>query len=601
MSRIIKDREEKNRSTHRMVADGSSYAQASRSRASKSSAAASKSDISGMLCNISAGVSPLANDANGDINARDAIELCQKAYWNVASFRSTIDIMSEFSNAPLSFKSKNKTAVGFFDEWWKKIKGPKLGDQFFRELFRSSNIFLLRNESRDGDFKSKPGIKLPLRYILLNPADINCDSVASFADGSYKKVLNEFEVAVLKNSKDPKNIAIKESLPAQVQKDIKNGVISSIPLNPDEVISVFFKKQDYEAMAVPIFFPVLFDINLKLEFKKAEHIIARACEYMMLIIKLGDKELGVDPLVQDAVETLFQTGSVGRVFITDWSTQMDYLIPDLEKILGPSKYEAVNADISNGLMNIFFGEQKYAESMVKIRVFLERLKEARKVFLNEFLIPEMEIICEKMGFRECPVPEFEQFDMKDEVEYMKLYNRLAEMGQLTPEETITAYKTHTLPEPYDSIVSQGEYKKYKEDGLYAPAAGIKGEPGKPVGQPQNQKAGKKVTSVGQGSFSCQKLKDASISADQLIKKTISFYKNKFGITRVSKSHKAMANNIACSIMQNEAIGDWDSNIQEYSENPLKQGPAFEDVCELAAEHNLDFTSAALLFASKKEN
>ena len=582
-----------------LVAEAGAYAEASRNRRTAVNSKTQSSDISGLLCNISSGVSPFAHD-NGDVNIKDAIELCQKAYWNVSSFRLTIDIMSEFANAPLYFKGRNKTATKFFEEWWKKIKGSQLGDQFFRELFRSSNIILLRTESQDGDFKSRPGVKLPLRYILLNPADIICSSAASFVDGSYKKVLNEFEVAVLKNSKDPRNIRIKKSLPLDVQKNIEKGVHTAIPLNPDEVIPVFFKKQDYEALAVPIFFPVLFDINLKLEFKKAENIIARACEYMLLLIKLGDKDNGVDPVISDAVETLFANETVGRVFITDWSTEMEYVIPDLEKILGPKKYEAVNDDISNGLMNIFFGAQKYADSMIKIRVFLERLQEARKTFLNDFLIPEMEMICDKMGFRECPTPVFERLDLKNEVEYMKLYNRLAEIGHLTPEETMKAYKTHTLPEEYDSIVSQKAFKKHKEDGLYQPSAPQKEDVGKPVGQPQVQKK-KKVTPIGQAStYSCNKLKDSSTKADQLIKKVTAYYKDKFNITRISKGHKAMASNIATSIMQNEFMGDWESNIGEYVTNPMKEGPAFEGVANLAAEHSLDFTSAALLFASKND-
>ena len=35
------------------------------------------------------------------VNVREAIELCQKAYANVAVFRNSIDIMSEFSNTEL--------------------------------------------------------------------------------------------------------------------------------------------------------------------------------------------------------------------------------------------------------------------------------------------------------------------------------------------------------------------------------------------------------------------------------------------------------------------------------------------------------------------
>jgi hypothetical protein len=37
-------------------------------------------------------------------------------------------------------------------------------------------------------------------------------------------------------------------------------------------------------------FPVLFDIDLKLEFKKMEKVIARTADYMILLITAGDKD-----------------------------------------------------------------------------------------------------------------------------------------------------------------------------------------------------------------------------------------------------------------------------------------------------------------------
>jgi hypothetical protein len=584
--------------TPRMVADASIQGKASARSKNRSQSSGVSSDISGLLCNISAGVSPFSYQ-NGDVNVRDAIILCQKAYWNVSIFKLTIDIMTEFSNSKIHFKGKNKTAVKFFEDWYSKINGWNLGDQFFRELFRSSNVFLYKAMGDLSGFKGKPLAKIPLRYIVLNPSDIVCEPSASFSDGQYKKILNDFEVQVLKSSKDPKNLALKKSLPQQVQNDISKGVATSIPLNPDELVFAFFKKQDYEPMAVPMYFPVLFDINLKLEFKKAEQLIARACEYMILLITCGDKDIGVDDELVQSIQTLFQTESVGRVFVADYTTKMDFVLPDLQKILGPEKYASVNNDISNGLMNIFFGEQKYADSMLKIKVFLERLKEARKTYLTCFLIPEMDAICETLGFRERPEPVFEEVDLKDEVEYMKLYNRLAELGLLTNDEVFTAYKTHLLPEPYDSIVSQEEFKSKKKKGLYEPI-GKKNEPaGRPTGTPQKQKK-KKVTPVGSGSvetYSVERLKDIVLASDKLIESVLNKYKSKYNISRASKKHKEVAKNTAFYIIQNEAKANWESVIDDYIQNPIKVGDMNEEVVDLAEKHGIDFLSASLLYHS----
>ena len=50
--------------------------------------------------NIREGLLPFDYAVNG-INVRDTIELCQKAYANVAIFRNAIDIMAEFSNSEI--------------------------------------------------------------------------------------------------------------------------------------------------------------------------------------------------------------------------------------------------------------------------------------------------------------------------------------------------------------------------------------------------------------------------------------------------------------------------------------------------------------------
>src|SRR5690625_4717031 len=50
--------------------------------------------------NINSGLMPFETNS-GVISAREAIELCQKAYYNVSIFRNTIDVMVEFSNLPI--------------------------------------------------------------------------------------------------------------------------------------------------------------------------------------------------------------------------------------------------------------------------------------------------------------------------------------------------------------------------------------------------------------------------------------------------------------------------------------------------------------------
>ena len=66
------------------------------------------------------------------VNVRDAIELCQKAYCNIAIFRNSVDMMSDFANSTLYLEGGSARSRTFINAWLKKIKIWNLKDQFFR-------------------------------------------------------------------------------------------------------------------------------------------------------------------------------------------------------------------------------------------------------------------------------------------------------------------------------------------------------------------------------------------------------------------------------------------------------------------------------------
>tara|TARA_R100000315_G_C5143940_1_gene82295 strand:- start:30 stop:590 length:561 start_codon:yes stop_codon:yes gene_type:complete len=99
---------------------------------------------------IDCGLLPYDYSTDG-INVRDTIELCQKAYSNVAVFRNAIDIMSEFTNTDIYLEGGTKKSREFFYEWFKKVNILNIKDQYFREYYRSGNVFLYRV---DGKFKA---------------------------------------------------------------------------------------------------------------------------------------------------------------------------------------------------------------------------------------------------------------------------------------------------------------------------------------------------------------------------------------------------------------------------------------------------------------
>jgi len=447
----------------------------------------SKKPKSDKYTNIRNGLLPYDYSADG-VNVRDAIELCQKAYANISIFRNAIDIMAEFSNSPIYLEGDNEKSKKFIDGGLKKINIWKIKDQYFREYYRSGNIFLYRV---DGKFSSEDLLKLnyvyasqtlksgqlPVKYMLLNPYDIVIEKATSFQDGIYKKVLSDYELEKLRDPKTEEDKKVFESLTPEMKKKVKEGSFNregiKVELDSQKLIYSFYKKQDYEPFAVPFGFPVLDDLNWKIELKKIDQAICRTVENVILLITMGaepDKG-GVNPNNLKAMQELFKNESVGRALIADYTTKAQFVIPDLNKVLGAEKYKIVNEDIKEGLQNIIVGSEKFSNTQVKAEIFLERLKESRNAFLNDFLQPQIKEVCRNMGLKSYPTAKFEEIDIKDEVQFHRVITRLLEIGILTPEQGIKSMQTGLYPNPKDLSASQEGYVEEREKGYYNPLVG----------------------------------------------------------------------------------------------------------------------------------
>jgi hypothetical protein len=576
--------------------------------------------------NIEGGVIPFIYGGGygkytSNISIKDTIILCQKAYYNFSIFRNTIDLMTEFSCSPIYFTGGNEQSRKFFQAWGDRVNLWKLQDMFFREFFRSGNVFLYKlnaqftkqdmrvltdlitTEARTGE--------IPVRYIILNPADIQAIGSASFITPQYVKVLNDFEMQVLTN---PDNEQDKE-LAQRVKnvKDLKNtsNITQSnqymiFELDPERFIPVFYKKQDYEPFSVPMGFPVLEDINWKQELKNMDMAISRTIQQTVLLVTMGNDEVGMPTKEQiGTLRKIFENESVGRILVTDYTTNIKFIIPEIDKILDPKKYEVVDRDIRYGLNNVLFGEEKYANTNTKIEVFLSRLKHARETFMHDFLIPEMKKIGKNLGFKNLPVARFKDADFKSDMNLTRIYSRLIELGVLTPEEGVTAIETGRLPLPDESIESQKDFKKLQEEGLYQPLLNKPQQAtGRPsgTGTPQTTKAPRTAPTV-QASQEKPKINADLVAKnlvkfDNLVEAVETTLKEKYNRKRLTQEQKEIIQTIAETIATNEPPKDWANKINNYISEPVKLNANMERINEIAAEYGLDYKTAILLYHSQ---
>ena len=577
---------------------------------------------------------------NSKIDIRDAVVLCQKAYYNFAIFRNTLDLMTEFSVNNLHFKNGNKKNREFFEAWLNKLGGRSLQDKFFREYYRSGNVFVYRFDTQlDAETMNAmtqtfgetstaaKKINLPVRYIILNPADIQVGGNISFSDSVYYKLLSDYEVERLRNPKTEEDKQVLENLDSESRKMIKEKRASQlhIQLDATKFVAVFYKKQDYEPFAVPMGYPVLDDINWKAEMKKMDMAMTRTTQQAILLITMGaelkDGTVSVNQKNLEAMQSIFENESVGRVLISDYTTKAQFVIPDIASLLDPKKYTQIDKDIQIGLNNILVGsDEKFSNQAIKIQVFIERLKLARQAFIDEFLLPEIKRIAKSMGMKNYPTPYFEDFSLRDELEYAKVYTRLVELGVLTPDETIKAIETGILPNEEESLEHQNTLRDNKDKGLYEPIVGgpysqkeLAKESAKqaakapsnvsaPKGRPSGTSSPKKSTPVGASvNYSLAKLKENILAANDLQDKVDSAFKKKFKLKELTSAQKEISENVASIIMANEPRDNWDKSMKGYIENPVDTNQdAINAIHEIAANHQVDSYVASLLYHSQNQ-
>ena len=581
----------------------------------------------------SRGVKNLSN-----IDVRDAVILCQKAYYNFSIFRNTIDLMTEFSTSSIYFTGGSKKSRDFFSALFKKINVDNLIDQFFREYYRSGNVFMYRYDANvESEYitkmtqtfglESKASVKIPARYVLLNPADIQIGGNISFVAGHFYKVLTDYELERLRNPRTEEDRQVYEALSPEAKEQINHkgpqGNIVYVELDPNRIFPVFYKKQDYEPFAVPMGYPVLEDLNFKTELKKMDMALTRTIQQAILLVTMGappDKG-GVSQRNLEAMQELFDNESIGRVLISDYTTDAKFVIPDIAAILDPKKYAIVEEDIRMGLNNVLIGSEKFANTSIKVQVFIERLKGARQAFLSDFLIPEIRRISKDLGFKNYPDPKFHDIDLKDDTTYARIYNRLIELGILTPNEGLEALSTGRLPTPEESMESQEAYRSLRDKGFYEPIMGgpntqkelASGSPsgqapkldnssmvGRPEGTTGIPQESKKMTPI--GGFSLSKIHKYLGDSENLVKEVEATLRKKHNLRKMSKKQKEVAQEISRIIVANESPENWNSQIETYIENPQDTNQErIREIETIACEHNVNHFLASILYLSKYES
>ncbi len=614
--------------------------------------------------NIDGAISPFkASDIGMD--TRDAVRLCIKASWVFPLLRNVVEVMGELSNSELLLRGSNKKTRDFVEAWLERVNMWQLKEQFFREWFRSANCFIYKMDGKIPPaeikkmtqvFAAADDSSIPLKYVILEPTSITASGNLLFGNVTYSKVLSPYEIQQLKNPQTPEAKALLASLDSDTRKAIQDGLEVNLKLDPKKLNVLLYKAQPYEHMGVPMAYGVLKDIEAKLELKRIDLSIARTTDRALLLITVGETPNqwhkggnNINPATLLAIQQAFANEGIARTLIADWTVKGEWLIPDINKILGPEKYIQLDKDINQGLNAVLFGEgEKFANTSIKVQVFIERLKEARNAFLHNFLQPEIKRVCKAIGAKNYPEVYFEDLSFKDELQYAKLAVQMAQLGLLTPEELFDNLDSGKLPLMDESLESQEKFAKQREAGLYQPIVGgsteiqkqqlqLQGKqinnqfelgkesnqinhlkaiqpkatgPKAPAGRPKGATAPRTsstpspigTSKASMEGFSLSKFRDLVPLISEVHNQFEKKVKKQYNTRKLNDAQGAIVKMMVESIITNEEQDKWLEKIDEYIAAPIKKEidpEKEEEIKDLMIAHDIDSYTAAMVRLTKK--
>ena len=570
---------------------------------------------------LSAGLMPFAVN-NGYYNMSVPINLATLAYFNIPLVRNTVNLLQDFSISPLRIKSANQTVKTFVSKWFESIKLNDFMSQFFLEYYRSGNIWIYKFDGKIDDDKfrklktntalaSARSQEIPIRYIILDPKQVYLQ-VGPTYNRTYSRMLSTFEIERLRNPQTPEDKQMLKSFPPDIQRQITNYAAKPwiyAPLDTARLYYCFYRKMDYEPLAVPMIFPLLNQLEYKLMLQKMDMSLVKTMEQVFMLVTAGDRKdqynPGVNPKALANLQAIFQNQAIGRVLVADYTTKAEWKIPDLKGLLGKDKYEQVDKDIQEGLGYAFFGEDKFANATVKAKLFVESLREGRRIFLENFLMPEVKKLCESMGFKNVPTVEFEKIDVSDKTALQRVYAQMAQLGLLTPDELNDALDTGVLPTQIESTTNQTAFKAARDKGLYQPLLGKPegDDNGRPAGTGGTKMPGRKTgTLKGNYQFSIASIIDNVGVMAKVQQEVENAYKKTYKLKELSDAQAFVARTVAKSIVINEPPEKWLTSVKAYIKDPKNIPDDISSAIDnISIEFETDGWTAVALYKARVES
>ncbi len=390
-----------------------------------------------------------------------------KYYYNNPLVGTATNLLASVASKGFELDIDDANIKNFFDVWNFDIKFDELIEWLYLDFFRTGHVttykVLAKYEPRVSYLSPIPGksIKkknskttgkensakkniwskghLPVSYTVLNPLLVNVEgnllfdktSVTLTPPDELKELLKKGQSELTEEEK-----ALIKILPSDLKKVAESG--GDLKLDPRLVGSITYRKQPYERYARPRITRIFDALEYQNSLREADLSTLDGISNYILKVTIGSDEYPVTQQAElEAVAELFNTPSKSFDVVWNHTLSIEKIVsPEIESILGKTKYEQVNGDITAGLgisralIDGVDSDLSDAEADLVVKGVYEEISYARRQ-VTRWIYREYQQIAEAMGFERFPRVRWDESVLKDDILYMNILAQLVDRRMLS--------------------------------------------------------------------------------------------------------------------------------------------------------------------------
>jgi hypothetical protein len=417
----------------------------------------------------------------------EIIEMCWNAYSWDGIVGNVIDLMTDFSIEGLELQHPNKSVHAFLNSWWSLIKGNKILNEIFHNLFRAG-ICMIERRTRQLDPSTQRKIvqlsqgqdellpettlesrEIPYQYFTYDPRSVRIYGDEVVGSSAYYIVLDQNSVdAIYGGDHDKLQSAIKN-------KTIKRqGFNYEYLLDKSKVTYLAWRKMSYSKYGMTFTTRILESLLIK---RKFFNMLRGASDNWLSAIriwKLGQQKGGPETLIMPSKSQFVELGNAIKShqpgasmdLLWNFAIELEEHYPPVDKIFSSVPLDLINREIKYGLgvpdVLIDGSGGTFSNGFLAIKTLVERLEYARELVMSEFLMPQLREISDSLGFRRLPTVKWGHMNLRDEGTILKLLLALRDRKLISRESLLKEFDLDKTIEKSRILEDEDDRKSNEE-------------------------------------------------------------------------------------------------------------------------------------------